>query len=230
MIAGTTCSAWTTAFTKNDMKPSLISCFLTKRSWNFVRSAMMLERSTSLKVVRCAVSCCAARRRAAIFWRNGDIFLREVRSPAVRAEGRHGGWDTRLPRPALSAAASTSPLSMRPSLPVPWIEAGIDALFLGLITHGGGNFVGMSCRGRRRRPVRQLRRARLLPSRRCRSFGGGRRRRSAGAGAFSSMLATTWPICTVSPALTRCFSWPALSATTSDVTLSVSISKMVRPT
>ena len=36
MIAGTTLSAWTTAFTKNDMKPSLTSCFLTKRSWNFV--------------------------------------------------------------------------------------------------------------------------------------------------------------------------------------------------
>jgi len=54
---GTALSAWTTAFTKNDMKPSFRPFFFTNSSWCFERRAMTADMSTSLKVVSSAAEC-----------------------------------------------------------------------------------------------------------------------------------------------------------------------------
>ena len=57
LIDGTSFRACVTAFTKSDMKPSLQPCFLTKSSCTSLRSFMMADMSTSLKVVRMAAVC-----------------------------------------------------------------------------------------------------------------------------------------------------------------------------
>ncbi len=107
---------------------------------------------------------------------------------------------------------------------------GIDALLGGLVADGGGKIVGVLAAGggsdrRGGFHTRGLGGAVAASF----FFGSSLAAASAGAAAFSSMLATTCPIWTVSPAFTRCLSWPALSATTSDVTLSVSISNSGSP-
>ena len=57
LMDGTSLSAWVTALTKSDMKPSLQPCFLMKSSWTSLRSFMTADMSTSLKVVRMAAVC-----------------------------------------------------------------------------------------------------------------------------------------------------------------------------
>jgi hypothetical protein len=167
------------------------------------------------------------------FLAHGDIFLREVRSPAGRGSG--GG---RMAPPPLGAAFGGGQhiaLEDASVLAGACDRGGIDPLFLGLITHGGGKIVrifapGPAATGAAASTREGFSFAPLAASffaTGAASFYGALRR--SGSGAFSSMLATTWPICTVSPALTRCLSWPALSATISEVTLSVSISKIGSP-
>src|SRR5438552_4117916 len=65
LTPGTSRSAWTTAFAKNDMKPSLRPFFFTKSSWYLARSAMTADMSTSLNVVSIAASCLAGWGRSA---------------------------------------------------------------------------------------------------------------------------------------------------------------------
>src|ERR1044071_1173152 len=83
--AGTSFSACTTAFVKNDMKPSFSPCFFTKSSWYLARRPMTADMSTSLNVVSIAASCCAATRRCAIFARSGVILRRVWREPGAGA-------------------------------------------------------------------------------------------------------------------------------------------------
>ena len=145
-MVGTTLSAWTTAFTKKDMKPSLTSCFLTKRSWNLVRSAMMLERSTSLKVVRCAVSCCAAKKT------RGDFLAQRGHLSCGRFSHRLGApraaWGSPNFEPPLSALrffGSGQHIALEDA--AVFAGAGnlgrIDAFFFRLVTDGGGKIVGV---------------------------------------------------------------------------------------
>jgi len=69
-------SAYTAAFTKKDMKPSLVPCSFSKRSWYFFLSSITGCMFTSLNVVRIAAVDCDCTRRSATRWRSRDIGTR----------------------------------------------------------------------------------------------------------------------------------------------------------
>src|SRR5205823_12671314 len=77
-------SACTTAFTKNDMKPSFTPWFFSNFSLYRLRRSMTACILTSLKVVRIAAVDCDCTRRSATRWRKRDIGTRcSGRAPAA---------------------------------------------------------------------------------------------------------------------------------------------------
>src|ERR1035437_9138320 len=90
LTCGTSLSACTTAFTKNDMNPSFTPCFFMKSSCTRLRSSMTSDMSTSLKVVRIAAVCWALTSWVAILRHNMLILRRVVRPSDTGAEA---GWD-----------------------------------------------------------------------------------------------------------------------------------------
>ena len=78
--AGTVLSAWTAAWRKKLIKPSLTPCCAWNVGWTSVRRAIRLDKSASLKVVKIAAVCWALTSRSAILRRMGDIFFRVSRS------------------------------------------------------------------------------------------------------------------------------------------------------
>ncbi len=132
-------SACTAAFTKNDMKPSFTPCSFSNLSLYLLRRSITGAMLTSLNVVRMALVLLRleqtlgdARAQA----RHRHALLRAVLQPLVEpmpapsrpaatagglrcgSAGRRGGLAAGAP------AASTSPLVMRPSRPVPATSAG----------------------------------------------------------------------------------------------------------
>ena len=209
-MAGTSRRAWTTAFTKKDMKPSLKPFLLTKSSWYFERMPMTADMSTSLKVVRSAALCCAETSRSAILWRSGVSFLRVWRSPDWgAAAGTFAGDGAGA---GAAAAASMSPFVTRPSLPVPATLAGLT-LVSSAILRTAGDCVAAACGAALGDAAAGKGEAVCF---------------LVGAGAAppaASIVATTWPIFTSAPASTFSVIAPAASAVPSDVILSVSSSK-----
>ena len=87
LTAGISFSACTQAFTKKPMKPSFTPCFFSNTSLYWLRSAMTLVMSTSLKVVSMAALVCASFRRRAMVWRSLVIFTRSSREASSGADG-----------------------------------------------------------------------------------------------------------------------------------------------
>jgi hypothetical protein len=77
--------ASTAAFTKKDMKPSLIEYFFTNASWYCSRSSLTAVMSTSLKVVSSAAVCWASTRRSAMRRRSVVIGTISSWRPSCRA-------------------------------------------------------------------------------------------------------------------------------------------------
>jgi aromatic ring-opening dioxygenase catalytic subunit (LigB family) len=142
--------AWMQARTKKPMKPIFTPCFFSNRSLYWLRMCITALMSTSLNVVSMAAVFCASLRRRAMVCRRRDIrtrssFLssfprtREPRSslfgwaPAFAGvTNEEGAWaptsagELRAGAPdfCASAAAMTSSLVSRPSLPEPLIRVG----------------------------------------------------------------------------------------------------------
>ena len=93
-------------------------CFFSKASRYWVRSAMIADMSTSLKVVSMAALFWASFRRRAMVRRRRVILTRSSPSPAMRG-GAAGRGGAAAGCAARARNASTSPLVMRPSLPEP---------------------------------------------------------------------------------------------------------------
>ena len=158
LTAGISFSACTQAFTKKLMKPSFTPCFFSKTSLYWLRSAMVAVMSTSLKVVSIAAMFCASFRRRAIVWRRRDIDTRSSRAASDGADGAlaAGAGAAGMTRGLMSAAgfssaAMTSPLVMRPSLPVPAMAAASTLFSVTILrTAGDKALLGL---GRRRRRI-----------------------------------------------------------------------------
>src|ERR1700753_4131393 len=89
--AGHSFKASQTALVKNDIKPRPTPCFSLNLSLYFVRSSIIGDISTSLKVVSIAVSFLTATRRFATVFRNEDIFSRRsVLEPGAAATTAFG--------------------------------------------------------------------------------------------------------------------------------------------
>src|SRR5882762_6269494 len=222
-------SAATAALTKNDMKPSLTPCSFSNRSLYLLRRSMTGCMLTSLNVVRMAAVDCDCTSRSATRWRSRDIGTRCSARPASidRSTGARTSGSAAFAGVGAAAgcvggggalagaccAASTSPLVMRPSRPVPATWAGLipasarSFAAAGIATGPAAATAGAA--------------AGLL----------GAAAPAAGAGAATlalpsvSMVAMVSPDTTVLPSgLTICASTPAEGAGTSSTTLSVSIS------
>ena len=123
------------------MKPSLTPCSFSNFSWKRLRMSMTGAMFTSLKVVRMALLACDCSRRSAMRARRRVMATRSSgRSPRsgagagacgrmaagtpVGMDAAEDGWGAETAAAAgavfaCATAASTSPLVMRPSLPVP---------------------------------------------------------------------------------------------------------------
>src|ERR1700733_13242047 len=160
LTAGNSFSAATQALTKNDMKPSRAPlCFFSKASRYSLRSAITADMSTSLKVVSIAAVFCASFSLAAMVRRSRVMRTRCSRGSSVRGPRAVGA--------GVAAGAgrlrnsSTSPLVMRPSLPVPspisaggrcfssirFAAAGSGACATPSVGGGAGRATGPSARG-----------------------------------------------------------------------------------
>ena len=175
---------------------------------------MTADISTSLKVVSMAASCWAATRRCAIFWRRGDIFLRDWRVPvgtvglgaATGATGATGAGAAGAAGAAagFSPAASISPLVTRPALPVPATAAGLMPVSSAIRRTAGEELDSLAAAA---------------------GAVGEAVGAAAPAEASELMVATSSPILTSVPAATFREILPADSAVPSEVILSVSSSK-----
>src|SRR5438552_1773833 len=226
-------SASTDALTKNDISPSLTPFFFVNSSCALPRNSCTALMSHSLNVVRIAAVCCAITSCCAILQRNGDIFLRMTR-PSAFAEATAD----KSASPRSSTAANTSALVRRPLLPVPGIFSGSSfssstmcrtAGERGFSSSGGGFFSLSST-------VFSTASGSLFFSTGSFFFSGGFSAFFASGTFFSadrcfesSIVATTSPIFTSWPSGTLVSSTPALSATISVETLSVSSVKRVSP-
>ena len=169
---------------------------------------MTADISTSLKVVSMAASCWAATRRCAIFWRKGDIFLRDWRAPvgtvglgAATGAGAAGAAGAAA---GFSPAASMSPLVTRPALPVPATAAGLMPVSSAIRRTAGEELDSLAAAA---------------------GAVGEAAGAAAPAEASELMVATSSPILTSVPAATFREILPADSAVPSEVILSVSSSK-----
>src|SRR5512146_896330 len=110
-------SAYTTALTKNEEKPSFTPCFFSNASLYLLRSSITGCMFTSLKVVRIAAFCCDCSRRSAMRWRMRVIGTRcSGRSPAGTTTGAMAGAPDGA---GCCTAPSTSSLVTRPWRPLP---------------------------------------------------------------------------------------------------------------
>ena len=136
-------SACTQARTKKPMKPSFTPCFFSNNSLYWLRSAITLVMSTSLKVVSMAAVFCASFRRRAMVWRSRVIFTRSSRAASSAGDGARicaaaTGWPAGAGcAAARSIAAIMSPLVTRPSLPRAGDAGRIDAGFRRHLAHRG---------------------------------------------------------------------------------------------
>src|SRR5215218_1567480 len=249
LTLGTSFTASATAFTKKPIKPSRMPCFFSNKSLYLARASMTADMSTSLNVVSSAAVFCASFRRCAIVWRRRVIFTRSSwRSPAWAFAT---GWGAGVPAALGSAAgarasgswtgppccawaaARTSSLVRRPSLPVPLIllgstwcsstarrTAGESVVIASPSPLGAGSgacSVPRSC-GFSPAPAGLV--VASAASLAGDEAGGAS---AAAAVTFSSMRAMTAPTATVSPSLTSVsLSTPADGDGTSTLTLSVS--------
>src|SRR5438067_2738287 len=244
LTTGTALSASTHALTKNDIRPSLIPFFFVNSSCLFRRNSCTALMSHSLNVVRIAAVCCAITSCCAILRRNGDIFFRMNRpSPDGSTSIGDGAAalltasPTGLVLPRPSTAANTSALVRRPSWPVPEIFAGASLSSSTRRRTAGER--GFSFSG----GAFSLCSTVFSAASGCFSFSSGAFFFSGGFSAFfssgtffssgrcfeSSIVATTSPIFTSWPSGTLVSSTPALSATISVETLSVSSVKRISP-
>src|SRR5262245_58520298 len=115
-------SAPTTAFAKNDVKPSRTPCFFSNASLWRARASRTAVMSISLNVVRIAAVDCASTRRAAIVRRSRDISSRRSRGSGARCSAAAGAAVGAAPGEARSAR--TSPFVIRPPGPVADTSAG----------------------------------------------------------------------------------------------------------
>ena len=201
---------------KKPMKPRRMSCFLANRSLYLSRASMTALMSTSLKVVSSAALSCALFNRLAMVWRMRVILTRSsprappVATGAAAAAGAGAGAGVAGPLAFASAAASTSSLVRRPSLPVPLMVEG-----------------STPCSSTARRTAGDMVCAGVSSSSEAAAGAGVSALAAAGAGAGalapSSMIAITAPTSTVSPTATTCCDiTPATGEGTSTATLSVS--------
>src|SRR5690606_18223538 len=94
---------------------------------------------TSLNVVNIAIEVCASTKRSATFVRKRVIGTRfSTRSPAANNGASAAGAAAFGAAAGLLAAAVTaSSLVTRPSLPVPWIDAGLSAFSSAILRAAG---------------------------------------------------------------------------------------------
>ena len=123
--------ACTAALTKKLMKPSLMPCSFSNRSWNFLRISMTGAILISLKVVRMAFVACDCNKRSATRARKRLMGTRcSGRSPRPMLAGADTCGKAVCGTPVgitaagtgVCKACNTSPLVTRPSLPVPVTE------------------------------------------------------------------------------------------------------------
>src|SRR5262245_49512583 len=149
--------AWTTAFTKNDMKPSFTPCSFSKRSLYWLRSVMTACMLTSLKVVSIAAVCWDCTSRSAMRARSRDIGTRcSGRSPSAprSTAGPEARWGVGAAAGAAlagacgvpSTARSTSSRVTRPPRPVPPI-ADVSNCFSAAIFRAAGITAGAAAVG-----------------------------------------------------------------------------------
>src|SRR5271166_1119654 len=229
LTAGNSFSAATQALTKNDMKPRRTpSCFFSNASRYSARSVITADMSTSLKVVNIAAVFCASFRRAAMVRRR-----RVMRTRSSRGSASRGGFAARAGAATVtgrSRNASTSPLVMRPSLPLPGpictgdrccssISLAAAGITSGCVGGVAGRVTGPSGRGGGCTPAGGLAAARGAGAG-CATLGCAG---LAGADAPASSTASRAPTGTSLPSgATIELSTPAVGAPTSTVTLSVS--------
>ena len=217
------------AFTKNDMKPSLMPCCLTNRSWWRSRSASTLDMSISLKVVRIAAVCWASTSRRATVLRSGDMATTRSRALSTTgACGRRGPKGRRrLDRLRRRPRGSGPGLLLERARHVLLRDPPAAAAPLDLL--GGKAAVGQRAASRRRSPHGLRRRGRPLPGLPLPAVASRIGRLGlalAGAPAPScSISAMTSPTATTSPALRRILRrTPAPGEGTSTVAFSLSTS------
>ena len=222
------------AFTKKDMKPSLMPCCLTNRSWCRSRSASTLDMSTSLKVVRIAAACCASTSRRATVLRSGDIGTTRSRAPSAIGAGRIAGGASigagdgagagagAWPAVALPRRASRPASRIRPPRPLPLTSSTARPLSASARRADGAARTGASAAGCPLPPP-SWRPLRSNAATATATAGLGRRGRDLGP--ICSISAITSPTATVSPALRRILrSTPAPGEGTSTVAFSLSTS------